>query len=74
MRLSLLYQHRQDLNTSLPQIHQYLMSINKEKTGWIDLADLQNYVCDYESSGLESLEDIRKGNVLFSNLVNDPAN
>jgi hypothetical protein len=52
----------------------HLMSINKEKTGWIDLADLQNYVCDYESSGLESLEDIRKGNVLFSNLVNDPAN
>lgn len=52
----------------------HLVSLDKEKAGWLNLADLRSYVCDYESSGLEETINSKKGNILFSNLINDPAN
>lgn len=52
----------------------HLVSLDKEKAGWLNLADLRSYVGDYESSGLEETINSKKGNILFSNLINDPAN
>ena len=55
-----------DRTGSVSMIH--LTSTYTDISGWIDLANLEEYIPDYKDSGLEGVADTDKMDAFFSNI------
>ena len=46
----------------------HIISPYSKVSGWFDMANLENYVKDYQSTGLDETEDYGKIDIIFSNI------